>query len=346
MRHLLHIWLEYPCKLMSDPHNNQPTLPHPSLLPIWEGQIYQTALVLGTDYSQHMEAEIILHFPDNILGLRYILLNENFYTMWCQYNAVNFLQNPQSRQWASYGVSFVSTNSDLGNVLVTAVLYRIPYYTGPCYNGTCLYFFRISQKFVPEAPVDKCVTIGPGSGLRQNRWQPLLTWTNDDPDLTIPYGITRPHWVKVAFSKLHSVHIQKVMLTTTISLHILLVCWKELWNATLILFINDIALSQLMPLFLFSFLTFRHLMALLHLGGVPIRYFMVLPVLPEWPHTLVSLSPNMVGCLLWFGPHGPNNWKGNNDFLPEPTRDNISWFNSFSSGEGWSYIDIGHCWFR
>ena len=52
-----------------------------------------------------------------------------------------------SPAWARYGVSFVGSNSDLYSTSVTAVLYVISCYIGPCYKGTWLYIDLIQQSY-------------------------------------------------------------------------------------------------------------------------------------------------------------------------------------------------------
>ena len=66
-------------------------------------------------------------------------------TVRCCYNAVNFLANPHNIHpfRARYGVSFVSTHSDIWNAWVNAVLYELSCYTGLRYNGTRLYMHRV-----------------------------------------------------------------------------------------------------------------------------------------------------------------------------------------------------------
>ena len=50
---------------------------------------------------------------------------------------------------ARYGLSFVDSNSDLYLTSVTALLFAISCYIGPRYNGTQLYFRRISLLMMP-----------------------------------------------------------------------------------------------------------------------------------------------------------------------------------------------------
>ena len=59
------------------------------------------------------------------------------YTERCGYNAVNFLS--KLKIYTPYGVSFVSTISDLYSGSVTVVLYTISCGIGPRYNGKRLY---------------------------------------------------------------------------------------------------------------------------------------------------------------------------------------------------------------
>ena len=59
------------------------------------------------------------------------------YTERCGYNAVNFLS--KLKIYTPYGVSFVSTISDLYSGSVTVVLYTISCGIGPRYNGKRLH---------------------------------------------------------------------------------------------------------------------------------------------------------------------------------------------------------------
>ena len=69
----------------------------------------------------------------------------HIYTVWCRYNAVNFLTNfsqktPHSSPVRSrYRVSFVGPAPDRYSARVPTIMYAISYYIGSCYNGTQLY---------------------------------------------------------------------------------------------------------------------------------------------------------------------------------------------------------------
>ena len=71
------------------------------------------------------------------------------YTVRRRYNSVNFLENPlkihpmsrplNSLVGARYGVTFVSSHTDLCLASVTVMMYAISCHIGPRYNGTRLY---------------------------------------------------------------------------------------------------------------------------------------------------------------------------------------------------------------
>ena len=57
---------------------------------------------------------------------------------WCdQFSTKSSLKTPH--MGCVYGVFFVDSNSDLYSTSVTAVLYAVLCYIGPCYNGTWLH---------------------------------------------------------------------------------------------------------------------------------------------------------------------------------------------------------------
>ena len=70
--------------------------------------------------------------------------------MYCNkliYSALPLSHNKLSpkyiRKGASYGVFIVSSNSDLSYALITALMYLMLSYFGPCYNSMELYFYFI-----------------------------------------------------------------------------------------------------------------------------------------------------------------------------------------------------------
>ena len=74
------------------------------------------------------------------------------HTVWCCYNALNFLSNSHkihhiARPFrARYGMSFMGPNSDLYFATVTAVMYAISCYIGLHYNSTRLYFVYMKEQ--------------------------------------------------------------------------------------------------------------------------------------------------------------------------------------------------------
>ena len=98
-----------------------------------------------------------------------IILN----TVWCGYNAVNFLRpinkrHPIARPLGR-GMSFVDPESDCYSTSVTVIIDAISYYIGPRYNGTRLYCF--STCFIVIHNLNNLTSAGACFNIKMSSYQ-------------------------------------------------------------------------------------------------------------------------------------------------------------------------------